>query len=219
MKYSTGRIDCEISYNGIEYEKGSVYAGFGKLTDLRKAKGKRYSLDMLLTIILMAKLCGENTPMEIAEWAAHRKEELRQMLHLQRSSMPHHNTYRRVLANKMYVEEIERLVGEYNQKGDHGRVYAMDGKAMPTAKGGWASGFNEHGLDSRTYTLSTSVSSGDPRPSLIQNIDGRVLVAVVMDPAIRAIPFPQVQGHLGQHKAASATGFGGWIEAINFLYP
>jgi hypothetical protein len=30
----------------------------------------------------------------------------------------------------MYAEEIERLVGEYNQRGDHGQVYAMDGKAM-----------------------------------------------------------------------------------------
>jgi predicted transposase YbfD/YdcC len=130
MEYSTGRIDCEISYNGIEYEKDSVYDRLGRLTDLRKARGKRYSLEMLLMIILMAKLCGANTPMEIAEWAGHRKEELRAMFHLKRSSMPHHNTYRRVLADKMVAEEVERLVGEYNQRGNHGQVYALDGKAM-----------------------------------------------------------------------------------------
>ena len=130
MQYSTGYIQREISSNGIEYEKGSVYDRLGKLTDLRKAKGKRYSLDMLLMIILMAKLCGENTPMEIAEWAEHRKEQLLEMLQLKWSRMPQHNTYRRVLAKKMYAEEIERLVGEYNQRGDHGKVYAMDGKAM-----------------------------------------------------------------------------------------
>ena len=81
-------------------------------------------------IVLMAKLCGENTPMEIAEWAGHRKEELKQMLHLKWSRMPHHNTYRRILAEKMHAEEIERLVGEHNQRGEHGQVYAMDGKAM-----------------------------------------------------------------------------------------
>ncbi|MBM3152583.1 MAG: transposase family protein, partial [Chloroflexi bacterium] len=130
MQYSTRCIEKEISANGIEFEKGSVYDRLGKLTDLRKAKGKRYSLDMLLMIIMMAKLCGENTPMEIAEWAQHRKGQLMEMLQLKWSRMPHHNTYRRVLAEKMYADEIERLVGEYNQSGDHGTVYAMDGKAM-----------------------------------------------------------------------------------------
>ena len=130
MQYSTGRMERELSANGIEYEKGSVYERLGKLTDLRKPKGKRYSLETLLMIILMAKLCGENTPMEIADWAKHRKEQLVQMLHLERSQMPHHNTYRRLLADKLYEEEVERLVGEYNQSGKHGKVYAMDGKAM-----------------------------------------------------------------------------------------
>jgi predicted transposase YbfD/YdcC len=130
MEYSTGSIERELSCNGIEYERGSVFERLGKLTDLRKANGKRYSLEMLLVIILMAKLCGANTPMEIADWAEHRKGELIKILHLTWSRMPHHNTYRRILAGKMYVEEIERLVGEYNQSGEHGKVYAMDGKAM-----------------------------------------------------------------------------------------
>jgi len=130
MEYSTANLGQEISATGIEYERGSVYERLGKLTDLRKANGKRYSLEMLLMIILMAKLCGGNTPMEIAEWAEHREEELKKMLHLTWSRMPHHNTYRRILAGKMYVEEIEKLVGGYNQNGDHGKVYAMDGKAM-----------------------------------------------------------------------------------------
>lgn len=130
MQYSTGKIEREVSANGIEFDKGSVYDRLRKLTDLRKAKGKRYSLETILMIILMAKLCGENTPMEIADWAKHRQDELVEMLHLSKPRMPHHNTYRRVLAHKMYVEEIERLVGEYNQQGEHGKVYAMDGKAI-----------------------------------------------------------------------------------------
>jgi predicted transposase YbfD/YdcC len=130
MQYSIGKIEREINANGMEFDKGSVYDRLSKLTDLRKAKGKRYSLETILMIILMAKLCGENTPMEIADWAKHRQDELVEMLHLSRPRMPHHNTYRRILAYKMYVEEIERLVGEYNQQGEHGKVYAMDGKAI-----------------------------------------------------------------------------------------
>jgi predicted transposase YbfD/YdcC len=129
MQYSR-KIGREISENGIEFDLGSVYARLNKLTDIRKAKGKRYSLTMVLMIILMAKLCGEDTAMGMADWAKNRQAELVEILCLKRSTMPNHNTYRRILAYVIYEEEIERLVGEYNQQGEHGEVYAMDGKAI-----------------------------------------------------------------------------------------
>jgi len=130
MQYSTARIKRDISANGIEFDKGSVYDRLCKLTDVRKAKGKQYSLETLLMIILMAKLCGEDKPVEIADWAKHRQDKLIEILQLSRPKMPHHNTYRRILAYQVYVEEMERLVGEYNQQGEHGQVYALDGKAV-----------------------------------------------------------------------------------------
>lgn len=34
------------------------------------------------------------------------------------------------MAHKVYLEEVERLVGEYNQQGQHDDIYAMDGKAL-----------------------------------------------------------------------------------------
>jgi len=34
------------------------------------------------------------------------------------------------MAHKVYLEEVERLVGEYNQQGQYGDIYAMDGKAL-----------------------------------------------------------------------------------------
>ncbi len=78
----------------------------------------------------MAKLCGEDKPLGIADWAKNRQAELIKLLGLERQSMPNHNTYRRILAYVIYEDEIERLVGEYNQEGEHGEVYAMDGKAI-----------------------------------------------------------------------------------------
>lgn len=129
MQYSR-KIEREISENGIEFDLGSVYARLSKLTDVRKAKGKRYSLTTILMIMLMAKLCGENTPMEIADWAKNRQAELVTILCLNRSTMPNHNTYRRILAYVVYQEEIERMVGEHNQQGEHGEIYAIDGKAI-----------------------------------------------------------------------------------------
>lgn len=130
MQYSIGKNEREISVRGIAFDKGSVYDRLGKLTDVRKAKGKRYSLETVLLIIVMAKLCGANTPMAIADWAKNRQNEIVKLLCLSRSSMPNHNTYRRILAYALYQEEIERLVGEYNQQGAHGEVYALDGKAV-----------------------------------------------------------------------------------------
>jgi len=129
MQYSR-KIEREISENGVEFDLGSVYARLGKLTDIRKAKGKRYSLISILMIILMAKLCGEDKAMGIADWAKNRQAEMIKLLGLDRPSLPNHNTYRRILANAMYEDEIERLVGEYNEEGEHGDVYALDGKAI-----------------------------------------------------------------------------------------
>jgi len=129
-KMPVGRIEREINVDGVEYDRGSVYERFGQLTDIRKAKGKRYRLETVLTIIVLAKLCGCDRPMEIAEWAKNHQEQIIKLLQLKRPKVPHYNTYRRIMACIVYEEEIARLVGEYNQRGDHGEVYAMDGKAI-----------------------------------------------------------------------------------------
>lgn len=125
MQYSR-----EISETGIEFDIGSVYERLGKLTDTRQDKGKRYSLTTLLMIVIMAKLCGEDTATGIADWAKNRNTELVEILGLKRKTMPNHNTYRRLLAYVVYQEEIERMVGEHHQQGAHGKIYALDGKAI-----------------------------------------------------------------------------------------
>lgn len=129
MNCSIAETEREIDVNGVEYDRGSVYERFGQLTDIRKAKGKRYSLASVLTIIVMAKLCGYDRPMEIADWAKNYQEQILKLLQLKRPKLPHYNTYRRIMACVVYEEEIARMVGAYNQRGDHGEVYAMDGKA------------------------------------------------------------------------------------------
>ena len=129
MQYSTAKIECELNAGGMEFDKGSVYGYFCQLTDLRGVNGKRYELEAILTIVVLAKLCGEDKPMGIAEWATHRQEELVKLFCLNWRRMPHHNTYRRIMAYKVYEQEVARLVGDYNQRGEHGEVYALDGKA------------------------------------------------------------------------------------------
>lgn len=113
----------------VLYDVGSVYEGLLELTDIRKAKGKIYRLETVRMIVILTKLCGEDTPLGIAEWAKHRQEDLVKLLGLSRPNMPSHHTIRRILAHIVYQEEIERVVGEYNQQGEHGEVYALDGKS------------------------------------------------------------------------------------------
>jgi predicted transposase YbfD/YdcC len=130
MEYSTIGPRQEISAEGVVYDQGSVYGRLQKLTDIRKARGKRYSLTTLLMIVLLAKLSGSNSPTEIAEWGIHHQTEVEALLRIKPKRMPERSTYRRVLAYKVYDREIERMVGEYNQSGKRGDICALDGKAL-----------------------------------------------------------------------------------------
>jgi predicted transposase YbfD/YdcC len=130
MHYSASRVKQDYGATGILYDLGSVYEGLSKITDKRKARGKIYRLETILMIIVLAKLSGEDKPTGIAEWGKHHGEELVKLMQLKKSQMPSVNTYRRILAEVASQAEVERMVGKYNQEGEHGEVYGMDGKAM-----------------------------------------------------------------------------------------
>ena len=73
MHCSIGNVKQDYGATGVLYDVGSVYEGLSKLTDMRKPQGKLYRLETVLMIVGLAKLCGEDTPMGIAEWAKHRQ--------------------------------------------------------------------------------------------------------------------------------------------------
>ena len=130
MHYSASRVKQDYGATGILYDLGSVYEGLSKMTDKRKARGKLYRIEMILMIIVLAKLSGEDKPSGIAEWGKNHGAEIVKLMHLKKSQMPSVNTYRRMLAEVACQEEVERMVGKYNQQGEHGEVYAVDGKAV-----------------------------------------------------------------------------------------
>jgi predicted transposase YbfD/YdcC len=118
---------------GIIFDIGSLYAYFQRMHDPRKPKGLRYQLSTILVLLVMAKLCGEDRPSGIAEWVQNRAEILAEMLKLKRKGMPHHSTYRRILAEVVSVAELEQTVSHYlSRKKYYGRqvVLAIDGKVM-----------------------------------------------------------------------------------------
>jgi predicted transposase YbfD/YdcC len=131
MEYSTLQPWQAINENGVIYDADSLLAYLEKLSDPRQARGKRYQLTSLLVIIFLAKLCGQNRPVEIADWARNHTAELVRLLKLKRSWMPHHNTIRRVFQEILNEAEFERLMQAYQQhQAGGGEQLALDGKTL-----------------------------------------------------------------------------------------
>ncbi len=97
------------------FDLGSLLTRLTTLTDIRCLRGLRYDLPSLLLLIVLAKMSGHDRPIGIADWAKARGTALRQALHLPWPSMPHHNTYRRILEEVVSPEELDQTVGEYLQ--------------------------------------------------------------------------------------------------------
>lgn len=95
---------------GQLFDVGSLYSEFSQLRDTRKARGKRYPLEVILSLIVLAKVCGEDKPSGIAEWVKHRMEWLCEMLKLAWKRMPHRSSYERIMEQVVIWEELEQLV-------------------------------------------------------------------------------------------------------------
>ena len=77
---------------GVEFEVNRLYEPLLKIGDKRKARGKGYRLATVLTLSVLAKLGGADTPEGLAGWVKDRWEELRRGLGLEGNSMPHGST-------------------------------------------------------------------------------------------------------------------------------
>src|SRR5690242_9211796 len=72
---------------------------FQTVPDQRKPRGVRYPLAVLLTIAVLAKLCGDSQVHALADWAHARASELAAVFGLPRPRMPHPTTWTRVFGN------------------------------------------------------------------------------------------------------------------------
>jgi predicted transposase YbfD/YdcC len=138
MDDSTSRVEFKPELEDFfvgEYvfDLRSLYAYLEEVTDLRDPKGVRYQLADVLTLVILAKLGGEDEVRGIADWLRERKEKLVQALGLSRQSMPHQTTISRIMGAG--VDEVE--LGEVLQRYVDGQaqasseiVIAIDGKTM-----------------------------------------------------------------------------------------
>jgi len=118
---------------GLIYELGSLYDYFNHIDNSRSRCGRQYFLATLLIWMMLAKLCGEDKPISMAEWIAHRKELWMEYQLTDKARTASHMTYRRVLQDTLNAEEFEQMIKQYHQqKLSQGQeiVLSMYGKAI-----------------------------------------------------------------------------------------
>jgi hypothetical protein len=138
MKYKPNRVEfkaevAQYLVGEYVYDLNSLYGHFEVLTDQRKARGVRYPLADALTLILLAKLGGEDGPTGMAQWLSHRAEMLVKALGLVRETMPHRLTISRILGHAVQVEELEQVLQRYfddQVQLSQAIVIAIDGKVL-----------------------------------------------------------------------------------------
>jgi predicted transposase YbfD/YdcC len=115
---------------GMVFAVNSLMAYLHQVTDPRKARGKRYALPQLLTLLILAKLGGEDSMKGMAEWVRLRSQPLIRLLNLSRDSVPHQTTYERVLVD-LDAHEVEQVIGDFfAQQTGCDRTITLDGKVL-----------------------------------------------------------------------------------------
>lgn len=114
----------------------TIYSALQQVTDQRRKRGKRYSLALVLTYVLLAKAAGETTLQAIAEWIRLRGSWLQAMLPGVRTSFPCAATYSNVLRavnpdqlNEVLMALLTRLRAASRTPGEQEHV-ALDGKTL-----------------------------------------------------------------------------------------
>ena len=148
MNYIMLRESMEQVALPLEVDVLSIYRAFEQVQDGRHKRGVRYSVALILTLIVLGKLAGMSTPAAIAELVRLRAEWLGQVLPLARKGFPCASTYSNVLraldaeqvnqvlaqlltrvrANQRCGEEPSRLVSQcQHEEATH---LALDGKTL-----------------------------------------------------------------------------------------
>src|SRR2546421_4163649 len=93
MDYSTLLAEEEAENRLSRVPLTALYEALKQVKDGRKKRGCRYSLALILTLLLLARLAGETEIRGAAQWIRLRKGWIIQHLHLTRASVPCLGTY------------------------------------------------------------------------------------------------------------------------------
>jgi predicted transposase YbfD/YdcC len=117
----------------VVFNVADLRARLSQLTDTRKKRGKIYPLDMILTMVILAKLAGEDKPSGIADWIRFRRDALVSLFNFKRQRMPCLNIIRWVLQEIVSLDELEKVFSQYLHEtygGQESQLVTIDGKTM-----------------------------------------------------------------------------------------
>jgi len=133
MNCITTTSDLATETQGAVFDLGGLYAEFEKLADKRRGRGKRYCLALVLLLIVLSKLCGEDRPYGIAQWITARTRHLIAILGLSCHRLPSLNTYRRVLQRAVDVAQLHKAVKRFlcrDPTAGRNVLVSIDGKTL-----------------------------------------------------------------------------------------
>ncbi len=97
MHYNTLAYLLEPAASEGEIDTLSLYHALEQVPDGRQSRGKRYSLALVLSLLVLGKLAGMRSLAAIAEWARWRADWLDMVLPSTRGTFPCVATYSNVL--------------------------------------------------------------------------------------------------------------------------
>ncbi len=112
MNYSTLNKAMDPVEVPVEIEAMSIYRAFEQVQDGRHKRGVRYSVALILTLIVLGKLAGMTTPAAIAEWVRLRSGWLKHVLPGLRPTFPCASTYSNVLRT-LDAEQVNQMVAQF----------------------------------------------------------------------------------------------------------
>src|SRR5437762_13330757 len=112
MNYSTLEEAMEQAGWDQQIDAVSVYRAFEHIEDGRHKRGVRYSVALILTLMVLAKLAGMTTQAAIAEWVRLRAGWLSQVLPCAHKGFPCAATYGNAV-RVLDVEQVRQVMNDW----------------------------------------------------------------------------------------------------------
>jgi predicted transposase YbfD/YdcC len=193
MKYNTAGACVDSIEDAFFFDVGSLYEHLESLTDRRDPRGVRYPLAVVLVLVILAKLAGQQETRGIAQWVELRKDLLKQALHFDRHTTPAAITFSRILGKAVDVAELQQAVSRFLLASPHASPAIeinLDGKALRgTIPAGQTQGLHllaAYLPDSGIVLMQVEVGSKDNEisaaPRLLKSVDlrGKIITGDAM---------------------------------------
>lgn len=121
-------VEGVVAFDIAELERRSA-----QLPDSRSKRGRIYPLSMVVVLLVLAKLAGEDKPSGIARWIRERQDLLWRLFDWPHRRMPCLNTLRTVMTDVLDSETVETMLRRYLHVqfgGLTSRLVTIDGKTL-----------------------------------------------------------------------------------------